>query len=44
VNVGEVHLDALMAIGAFRGARSSPVLRRASTKSSTGFGCPSLSR
>jgi hypothetical protein len=44
VNVGEVHLDALMAIGASREARSSLVLRKASTKSSTAFGCPSLSR
>ena len=44
VNVGELHLDALMAIGAFREARSSPVHRRASTKSSTAVRCPSVSR
>ena len=44
VNVGELHLAALMAIGAFREARSSPAHRRASTKSSTAVRCPSVSR
>ena len=44
VDVGELHLAARMAIGAFREARSSPARRRASTKSSTAVRRPSVSR
>src|SRR5687768_16266420 len=44
VNVGKLHLAALMAIGTFREAQSSAVHRRASTKSSTAVRCPSVSR
>ncbi len=44
VDVREVHLDTLMAMDTFREARSSIVLRNASTKSWTTLGCAWLSR